>query len=313
MPNKWPAYLLQSPRGPPTRHISLLRPAFQHVKRSCSPSVALSESISPQRSFPAPSPARAPPELAPSPRRPSQLGPCRQVRGAPGAAAAPERQRGACRAGPAGRHRPAAYWTPASGSTPCLLSSAVELFHDPFITAQIHPACAGLCHTSLGLGIRTMVHTPTGRYSRAAPAPARFDALCMALGLSDGPSLQTYSAQPPQSPKIRLAPAGGVRKAPQRRSKLAATAALEHSMATPPRLAEQPHRRQPFAVGRRLQPLPPVWRPQRAAQPAARSTPSCDTVTSPNVRPTDPRQGSCYLGSAPGAGLSPRTLFGCGA
>lgn len=227
------------------------------------------------------------------------------------------RLRPSCSGGPAGRglRAPqacgvldASFW---QHSLPPVCSAApLELFHDPFIAAQIPPACAGLCHTSLG--IRAMVHTPSGRYSHAAPAPARFDALCMALGLSDGPSLQTYSAQPPQPPKLRLAPAGGVRKAPQRRSKLAVAAALEHGMATPPRLAEQPHRRQPFAVGRRLQPLPPVWRPQRAAQPAARSTPSSDTVTSPNVRPADLRQGSCYLGSAPGAGLSLRALSGCG-
>jgi hypothetical protein len=97
-----------------------------------------------------------------------------------------------------------------------------------------------------------------------------------------------------------------VRKAPQqRRCKLTAggitAAAVEHGMATPPRLADQPRCRQPFAVGQLPQLPPTAWRTQHVAQRAqrARATESCDSVTSPNLRSVDISDSRCVTSPAP--------------
>ncbi len=162
------------------------------------------------------------------------------------------------------------------------------LHHQPRLWLQGSPR---------SLAARRMVHTSRSRRACTAPAHApRFQALCMALGLSDD-GANSPCAQP-QPQKLRLPPAGGVHKAQQQRCKLAAAAAavaaaaVEHGVATPPRLAEQPRRRQPFAVGRPPRPVPAVWRTQHAAQQAqqaAWTTHSCDSVTSPNVGSGDCR------------------------
>lgn len=130
-----------------------------------------------------------------------------------------------------------------------------------------------------------MVYPPNTRHVRTAPAPSRFDALCMALGLPDRCSPPACRVEA-QAPKLRMPPAGGVRKVRQRQTKFAAAAvAADAALAAPPRLADQPRCRQPFALGRPPRPMPTAQRllhaPQQA-QRAPRAAGSCDSVTSPN-------------------------------